>query len=73
MEGMGFYTGILTSNGTNVPGLDDLNFPLTPHTQQTSNDLPSAFQDDDVVEVQAAVRMDSMEPSAAPDQTECCC
>ena len=54
MEGMGFYTGILTSNGTNVPGLDDLNFPLTPHTQQTSNDLPSAFQDDDVVEVQAA-------------------
>jgi hypothetical protein len=52
MDGIGFYTGILSSNEDHIPGLNDLTFPLTTHTQETSNDLPSQFQD--VVEVQAA-------------------
>lgn len=51
MDGMGFYTGIL--NADHIPGLDDLTFPLTPHTQENTNDLPSESEDD-VVEVQAA-------------------
>jgi hypothetical protein len=53
MDGMGFYTGMLTSNDPNVPGLDDLAFPLTPHTQETSTELPSEFVAD-VVELPAA-------------------
>jgi hypothetical protein len=44
MEQIGFYTNILTSNDPNVPGLDDLTFPLT----QKTNDLPSEVQHDDV-------------------------
>jgi hypothetical protein len=53
MDGMGFYTGMLTSNDPNVPGLDDLAFPLTPHTQETSTELPSEFVAD-VVELPPA-------------------
>jgi hypothetical protein len=53
MDGIGFYMGIFTSNEDHIPSLADLTFPLTAHTQETSNDLPSQFQDD-VVEVQAA-------------------
>jgi hypothetical protein len=32
MDGIGFYTGILSSNEDHIPGLNDLTFPLTTHT-----------------------------------------
>jgi hypothetical protein len=53
MEGIGLYTGILTSTGPHVDGLDDFSFPLTQGTQETYNDLPSEAEVD-VVEVQAS-------------------
>jgi hypothetical protein len=52
VEDLGFYTGILTSNGAHVPGLDDFTFPVTQGTQQSTNDHSSKVEDD-VVEVQA--------------------
>jgi hypothetical protein len=52
LEDLGFYTGILTSDDAHVPGLNELTFPVTQGTQQTSNDVSSEVQDD-VVEVEA--------------------
>jgi hypothetical protein len=62
MEDTTLYSGWLESDGVfgeqtgidlNVPSLDDLSMPLTQGTQQASQDLPVA-NDEEVVEVQAA-------------------
>jgi len=54
MENVGFYTGILTSNNPNDPGLDDLNLPFTQDTPTpfTGNSVVSGELQDDVVQSQ---------------------
>ena len=52
MDGLGFYTNILTSDSEHIPGLNDFAFPVTPQSQVNSNAMPHDSQED-VVELQA--------------------
>ena len=53
MDGIGYYTGILTSDSDDhITGLEDLTFPTIPQTQANTYDIPLESQDD-VVELQA--------------------